>query len=82
MSKRKLQSFNRFYGEGGDLLDVAWRAARRGAMTWDDARAVQDTLMPDCVGCGTTHGGKILLEKQGYCQACFRIEITKRMEGK
>lgn len=74
----KYRTYNR-YGNGGDILDVAWRAARAGALTWEDARAIQDTLMPDCVGCGKKHAGRILMEKQGYCETCFRAHVAARM---
>ncbi len=81
MPKQKLRAYNR-YGEGGDILDVAWRAARVGVLTWEETRAVQDGLMPDCAGCGAAHAGKILIEKVGYCEACFRTEIARRMGGR
>jgi hypothetical protein len=81
MSKRKLQSYNR-YGKGGDLMDVAWRGVKANKLTWEDARAIQNTLQPDCVGCGERFAGKILMEKKGYCETCFRKFVAARMEGR
>lgn len=82
MPKRKLQSYNRYLPPTTDLLDVAWHAAREGALEWDEVQHIQDSLIPDCAACGAEHGGRYLIEKVGYCQACFRVEIAKRMAGK
>ena len=35
--------------------------------------------MPDCAGCGLRYGGKILMEKKGYCPECFRAFVAARM---
>lgn len=81
MPKRKLRSFNR-YGQGDDLMAATWRGVHAGALDWDDARAIQGTLQPDCVGCGERFAGKILMEKQGYCQECFKKFVKSRMRGR
>lgn len=81
MPKRTLRSYN-IRGQGGDLMDVAWRAVHAGAMEWEDVRAVQATLMPDCCACGARYAGTILMEKRGYCVECFRAFVAARMEGR
>lgn len=55
-------------------VDGIWRASKAGAISWEDAQALQDMGLPICM----THGKPIkFTDDGGLCVQCVEDRIAK-----
>lgn len=58
------------------FLDAIWRAVRAGALTWDDAQALQDNTMPLCAR--HQRPAKIIVHGNAQCERCFTEDRNRK----